>query len=273
VRRQILARSPQPFGERRLGAACYGLPTRHQPMTIRRGSQPFGPASDTDDATIAAVPQAAAATAGSAEVMPARTEGAEWDVRGAQLAARQLASPAASAAALGAPGPQAQPMHQGGRLAIAVPLARGEGGSRTPQATHRAASATGLLGTRAAAAVAAFWAANEARVLPLAEERAAACARGTHRNTCLGCGRSKQGHPRTAIHTKCRQLVCWCGLARSLHARLLPAGVHCRGECARLLNLASPGAGWPSLMPYIAPLSRLAAVTRTQPAPAAAPPA
>lgn len=57
---------------------------------------------------------------------------------------------------------------------------------------------------------------------------------------CHGCGRLKDGHKRTQVHTKCIRPLCWCGIHRLLHPFPLIAGVKCRGEWRRLLEEKAP---------------------------------
>lgn len=54
--------------------------------------------------------------------------------------------------------------------------------------------------------------------------------RRSHRHFCQGCGRSKAGHRRSEVHSKCVDPVCWCGVPRMLHPGTLPAGARCSGE-------------------------------------------
>lgn len=59
------------------------------------------------------------------------------------------------------------------------------------------------------------------------------------KRVCTACGRAKNVHSILGKRGKCLELTCACGLLIKLHARLLPAGVNCTGECLRVLNSLS----------------------------------
>ncbi|KAJ1633331.1 hypothetical protein T492DRAFT_837729 [Pavlovales sp. CCMP2436] len=88
------------------------------------------------------------------------------------------------------------------------------------------------------AEISGFWAQHASSVVAAAESRRTddSLKNHSHRNFCQGCGRSKAGHRRSEVHSKCVEVRCWCGLARELHARALPPGALCRGECQKILG-------------------------------------
>jgi hypothetical protein len=60
--------------------------------------------------------------------------------------------------------------------------------------------------------------------------------RDSSRHSCQGCGRSKAGHRRSEVHTKCVDAICWCGIKRMLHPVTLSAGARCLGEWHNLVK-------------------------------------
>ncbi|KAG8470551.1 hypothetical protein KFE25_008972 [Diacronema lutheri] len=77
-----------------------------------------------------------------------------------------------------------------------------------------------------------LWMQHVDEVSALAEKRRTHLVfeRHSHRHFCQGCGRSKAGHKRSEVHSKCVDPVCWCGIKRMLHPATLSSGARCLGE-------------------------------------------
>lgn len=87
-----------------------------------------------------------------------------------------------------------------------------------------------------------FWAMQAADIASDAAARSERVAstnigkKKSRKRVCQACGRAKSTHSPFGKRTRCFELTCACGLLIKLHARSLPAGMHCTGECARVLN-------------------------------------
>lgn len=86
-----------------------------------------------------------------------------------------------------------------------------------------------------------IWAAN-VRAVNALSDRWDARGHPDRRRVCCGCGTHTFGHTPGAVHGRCPQAMCHCGIHRCLHPALLKAGRFCRGEWRRIVSSWERGA-------------------------------